>query len=178
MIKVSAQTVSKRLCEELAELRSALGLVISVGPKDGTDFHDWEGLMYGPENTPYSCGVFRFRIAIPESYPFEPPNVYFLTQIFHPNIAFNTWNNTSHTNLFCGSDEGFVSIAITEPDKWTPSNTITDVMACVVSLLFTPDDESPLNLEAMKLYASDKNAFSKKAKKLTAMFSRAEILSQ
>ncbi len=45
-----------------------------------------EAILLGGEDTPYKGGVFKLEIKIPHRYPFEPPHVRFLTQIYHPNI--------------------------------------------------------------------------------------------
>jgi ubiquitin-protein ligase len=34
----------------------------------------------------YSSGVFKFRVAIPESYPEYPPAVTFMSDMFHPLV--------------------------------------------------------------------------------------------
>ena len=39
--------------------------------------------MLGPQGTPYSDGVFKLEIAVPERYPFE---LRFVTPIYHPNV--------------------------------------------------------------------------------------------
>jgi peroxin-4 len=44
--------------------------------------------MQGPSETPYEGGVFQLAFAIPEQYPLLPPQVRFLTKIFHPNVHF------------------------------------------------------------------------------------------
>ncbi|XP_066316999.1 probable ubiquitin-conjugating enzyme E2 37 [Miscanthus floridulus] len=41
--------------------------------------------IQGPEGTVYAMGVFILKIQIPEWYPSEPPNVTFVTPIYHPN---------------------------------------------------------------------------------------------
>lgn len=39
--------------------------------------------------TPYTGGVFRVKLALGKDFPATPPKAYFLTKIFHPNVAPN-----------------------------------------------------------------------------------------
>lgn len=40
----------------------------------------------GPKGTVYEKGIFTLSVLIPPRYPFEPPQVRFLTPVHHPNI--------------------------------------------------------------------------------------------
>jgi ubiquitin-protein ligase len=42
--------------------------------------------IQGPEDTPYENGVFYLDVGIPERYPLDPPQVRFVTPVYHPNI--------------------------------------------------------------------------------------------
>lgn len=44
--------------------------------------------IQGPGETPYQGGVFQLAINVPEQYPLVPPQVRFVTKIFHPNVHF------------------------------------------------------------------------------------------
>lgn len=39
--------------------------------------------------TPYANGFFRVKLALGKDFPQGPPKAYFLTKIFHPNVAKN-----------------------------------------------------------------------------------------
>lgn len=39
--------------------------------------------------TPYVGGTFRVKLTLPKDFPLNPPKAYFLTKIFHPNVASN-----------------------------------------------------------------------------------------
>ena len=39
--------------------------------------------------TPYAGGVFRVKLVLSKNFPSEPPKGFFLTKIFHPNVASN-----------------------------------------------------------------------------------------
>lgn len=39
--------------------------------------------------TPYYGGVFKVKLALGKEFPQTPPKAFFLTKIFHPNVAAN-----------------------------------------------------------------------------------------
>lgn len=43
-------------------------------------------LLTGPPGTPYSEGLWRLQLKIPEDYPNSPPKATFRTRIWHPNV--------------------------------------------------------------------------------------------
>ena len=67
------------------------------------DMFNWKGYIFGPPDTPYENGKFKFSINLPQEYPFKPIKFKFETPMFHPNI----------------SDDGMVSIKWSR-DEWTP----------------------------------------------------------
>ena len=42
--------------------------------------------MSGPQDSPYEGGSFRLEMNFPSNYPHAPPNVTFVTPVYHPNI--------------------------------------------------------------------------------------------
>jgi ubiquitin-conjugating enzyme E2 S len=43
-------------------------------------------LLAGPTGTPYSQGLWRLHLKMPEDYPNSPPKATFRTRIWHPNV--------------------------------------------------------------------------------------------
>ena len=39
--------------------------------------------------TPYAGGIFKMKLVLGKNFPNEPPKGFFLTKIFHPNVAKN-----------------------------------------------------------------------------------------
>jgi len=79
-----------RLKKELHDVRGTLDSStagVCANPVDDKDLRVLHGCIRGPSDTPYDGGVFHVDIAIPPSYPFEPPKMRFSTKIWHPNIS-------------------------------------------------------------------------------------------
>ena len=71
--------------------------------------------LQGPVETPFEHGSFQLAIVVPDSYPLVPPNVRFVTRVFHPNVHFKVlpslpfrarlrpiYPRSPHVHLFCG----------------------------------------------------------------------------
>ena len=43
-------------------------------------------LLAGPQGTPYSQGLWRVHLKMPDDYPKSPPKATFKTRIWHPNV--------------------------------------------------------------------------------------------
>ena len=69
-------------------------------------------LITGPTGTPYSQGLWKLSLKIPESYPQAPPRATFRTRIWHPNVDENT---------------GSVCVDTLKKD-WQPNLTLRDVL--------------------------------------------------
>merc|ERR1711874_772815 len=66
--------------KEIAESGVQLELV-------NDDLTELAGTVAGPPDTPYSGGKYKLEIKIPDTYPFNPPKVRFITKIWHPNVS-------------------------------------------------------------------------------------------
>ncbi|XP_036926457.1 ubiquitin-conjugating enzyme E2 T isoform X2 [Sturnira hondurensis] len=77
--------------QRASRLRRELSLLASEPPPGITCWQEADqpqlrAQIIGGANTPYDKGVFTLEVVVPERYPFEPPQVRFLTPIYHPNI--------------------------------------------------------------------------------------------
>lgn len=81
----------RRLLKELSDIqKDAVDSGITVEPPNPADLTYMVGYVPGPPDTPYVGGTFKVEIKIPENYPFKPPSMKFLTQVWHPNISSQT----------------------------------------------------------------------------------------
>ena len=99
----------KRIQRELQELGRDPPANCSAGPV-GDDLFHWQATIMGPDDSPYSGGVFFLDIHFPADYPFKPPKVSFTTRIYHCNINSN----------------GGICLDILK-DQWSPALTISKV---------------------------------------------------
>jgi ubiquitin-protein ligase len=111
--------------------------------------------LHGPPDSLYEGGRFNIKICAPESYPIDPPKIYFLTPIYHPNI----------------DDDGHVCLDILK-DQWVPSFTFKALIWSLLSLLNDPQPNDALNFEAGKLWRSDKHAYEEKVKWYTKIYAK------
>ena len=77
--------VTKRILRELAYLQTDPHPSFEVFPcSDAVDL--WHLMLEETAQTPYEGGVFRLYIEFTKEYPNKPPNIRFITPIYHCNI--------------------------------------------------------------------------------------------
>jgi len=120
-----------RLNKELLELSKSKEKDILLHPINDNLFK-WRGLIKGPPETPFEEGWFQLDFQITENYPISPPKVRFVTKVFHPNIHFDT---------------GEICLDILNQSSWTPAWTLESVARAIITLLGSPNADSPLNCD-------------------------------
>lgn len=144
--------VIKQLAKELKSLDEtpSEGIKVSVNEDDfSTIYADIEG----PAGTPYENGVFRMKLILTRDFPHSPPKGYFLTKIFHPNIATKT---------------GEICVNTLKKD-WNPSLGLRHVLIVVRCLLIEPFPESALNETAGKMLLENYEEYARHARLYTGI---------
>jgi ubiquitin-conjugating enzyme E2 D/E len=142
----------KRINKEIEELEKDPPTNCSAGPIDDK-LVDWEATIIGPSESPYAGGIFKLTIHFGERYPFKPPKIKFITNIFHPNI--DAWGNICLDILNV---------------NWSPALTVTKLLLSISSLLTDPNPNDPLSKSAADLYLKDINEFNRKAREYTLLY--------
>ncbi|KAJ5658636.1 Ubiquitin-conjugating enzyme E2 [Penicillium longicatenatum] len=148
----------RRLAADHAALHSKLPPYYLLQPDDGhfaaaDDLSQVTILLTGPPGTPYSEGLWRLQLKIPEDYPNSPPKATFRTRIWHPNVEEMT---------------GAVCVDTLKRD-WQSKLTLRDVLITISCLLINPNPDSALNSSAGNLLREDYNVFAHQAKLMTSI---------
>eukprot|EP00270_Netrium_digitus_P004948 TRINITY_DN1643_c0_g1_i2.p1 TRINITY_DN1643_c0_g1~~TRINITY_DN1643_c0_g1_i2.p1 ORF type:complete len:137 (+),score=25.05 TRINITY_DN1643_c0_g1_i2:246-656(+) len=121
-----------RLFKELKEIQRDLKADSDIRLIcDESNIYRWKAHIKGPDDTPYEGGAFLLSFVIPEQYPLVPPQVRFVTKIFHPNVHFKT---------------GEICLDILKT-AWSPAWTLQSVCRAIIALLSHPEADSPLNCD-------------------------------
>jgi ubiquitin-conjugating enzyme E2 D/E len=146
---------SKRILNELKEMeneQSSKSHNCSAGPI-GNNIYKWFGNIIGPEDSPYSGGLFKLTIDFPKDYPFKPPIVRFDTPIYHPNI----------------NKYGVICLDILGTN-WSPALTITKVLLSISSLMTDPNPLDPMDKSIADVYLSNKELYKHNARNYTIKY--------
>jgi ubiquitin-protein ligase len=129
---MAGSAATKRIAKEIADVQSAAMRDAGIYYwYDDADMRKGQALIIGPPGTPYASCPLLFSVSFPADYPFQPPQVKFLTSDgatrFHPNLYV----------------EGKVCLSIlgtwTGP-KWSAVMNVSTVLSSIQSLL----EENPI----------------------------------
>merc|ERR1711998_155697 len=144
-----APNVIKKLLKDIHEFEKDKpeGITLEVNEENIADI---QASITGPESTPYEGGVFRVKLVLGPDFPQAAPRGYFLTKVFHPNIAPN----------------GDICVNTLKRD-WRPDTTLKKILMVIRCLMIEPGPDSALNEEAAVLMQEDFEAYSKRARLMT-----------
>lgn len=129
----------------------------------------------GPPDTLYEGGFFKASLSFPTDYPQMPPKLKFSSEMWHPNGK-NLY--IEYITNFIVYLDGTVCISILHPpgedkygyehsaERWLPVHTVETIMLSVISMLSSPNDESPANIEAAREYREYPERFRKKVQRI------------
>ncbi|RLN74373.1 hypothetical protein BBJ28_00019275, partial [Nothophytophthora sp. Chile5] len=126
------------------------------------------GTIQGPPATPYEGGLHKRRVLKQPAdwlrlcvllcgrYPFEPPQMRFITKIWHPNIS---------------SQTGAICLDILK-DQWSPALTIKTALLSIQALLSAAEPTDPQDAEVAKMYLHDQEQFLNTARFWTESYAK------
>ena len=136
----------RRLIRDLKKMQADPPSGISAAPT-GDDIMRWTAVIFGPQDTDWETGTFQLEVVFSEEFPTKPPEVKFLTRMFHPNIY----------------ADGKICLDILA-NQWSPIYDIGSILTSIQSLLCDPNPSSPANSEAAKLFNENRHEYNKRVK--------------
>ncbi|GAB4814970.1 hypothetical protein N2152v2_002016 [Parachlorella kessleri] len=134
----------------------------SAGLLDDSNLFEWAVTILGPPDTLYEGGFFNAILKFPKDYPQSPPDCRFTSEMWHPNVF----------------PDGRVCISILHPpgddqygyeqanERWSPVHSVESIVLSIISMLSSPNDESPANIDAAKQWREDKDGFKKRVARI------------
>ena len=148
----TAEAVAKRLQSELMSMmagstgsnrgRGGEGPSVSAFP-EGDSLLLWRATVEGPASSPYETLTYRLSLSFPNDYPYKAPLVKFETPCFHPNV----------------DGHGNICLDILK-EKWSAALSVRTILLSIQALVAEPNNESPLNVVAARLW-DDKEEYKK-----------------
>ncbi|CAG9770919.1 unnamed protein product [Ceutorhynchus assimilis] len=141
MANIAAQRIKREFkevirSEEVAKCAIKLDLV-------DNNYTELRGEIAGPPDTAYEGGNFVLEIKVPETYPFNPPKVRFITKIWHPNIS---------------SVTGAICLDILK-DQWAAAMTLRTVLLSLQALLSAAEPDDPQDAVVARQYKENVEMF-------------------
>ncbi|XP_013189427.1 ubiquitin-conjugating enzyme E2-22 kDa isoform X2 [Amyelois transitella] len=155
-IQIMANIASKRVEREIKEVMKSEELAngsIKIELANNT-WTELKGEISGPPDTPYEGGTFLLEIKVPETYPFNPPKIRFVTKIWHPNVS---------------SVTGAICLDILK-DQWAAALTLRTVLLSIQALLSAAEPNDPQDAVVAKQYLGNPQLFQMTARHWTNIY--------
>ncbi|KRT84109.1 Ubiquitin-conjugating enzyme [Oryctes borbonicus] len=152
MANIAAQRI-KREFKEVIKSEEVAKCAIKVELVND-NYTELKGEIAGPPDTPYEGGNFVLEIRVPETYPFNPPKVRFITRIWHPNIS---------------SVTGAICLDILK-DQWAAAMTLRTVLLSLQALLSAAEPDDPQDAVVAKQFKENIDMFQMTARHWTNVY--------
>ena len=139
-----------RIKNEFRELinRPIANLGCTFGLFNEDDFYRWRVTFLGPKDSLYKGGMFYLELKFPKDYPNNPPQINFLSPIFHPNVC--PYKNS--LGLVC---HNFIK-------NWNPSYTVGFILTKLYALFYQVNPESAFDKEIANEYLFNRPLYESK----------------
>ena len=121
----------------LTDIRCGIALI------NEDDFLHWEGMIQGPEDTPYRGAFLYFTIDFPDNYPEKAPDFRFTNKnMYHLNVK---------------PSNGHVCISIL--NNWDKNTKIRQIIYAIFLILYKQNPADAYDDDKAKLYKENREEF-------------------
>ncbi len=158
MIDQNKLSAMKRVRDEYQDIYAnpLLNIGAQVGLPNKNNIMEWRCTMTGPSDSPFAHGLFFLKIKFPNNYPQKPPEVCFLTPIYHLNV-----NHKAHQS------EPLGHVCISTLNWWNPKNNIREVLNDIFALFYLSNPDSPYGVDRANEFRANKKLYDEKCKFFT-----------
>jgi ubiquitin-protein ligase len=123
--------------------------LLDKSPFDIDDAKSNENIIIGrilPESDIYKEGAYQIEIKLTANFPIDPPEVRFLTPIYHPNVGKDgKILNMIFLLIHIGFLGKFCHDILKKTAKWKADNSLVDVIKAIVEHIDHPDIDYSLS---------------------------------
>ena len=164
MLNLQKIQAMKRIKKEYHETRERLfpNTSMTIGLPDEDNIFKWRIVFAGPKDSLYKGGIYEMYVDFPDDYPTHPPEVVFITPIYHLNINPYKSNNPK--------DEPLGHVSISTLYWWKPEYTMEELLINIYCLLYFPNPDSPYGLDRANEFKTNRQLYEDKIKYFTKKY--------
>ena len=137
---------------------------VCVGLPNPNNMYEWRCTMIGPSDTSFSGGLFYLKIKFPQNYPNSPPEVLFVTPIYHVNV-----NHINNPQCPLGH------ICLSTLNFWNSEYRMREVLTNIFALFYLGNPDSPFGIDRQKEMKDNPALFEEKIKYFTQKYASPNI---
>ena len=169
---------SELLKKELEDMQSQpnVSTGCTVGLFNKNNIYNWKVSLLGAKDTPYAGGIFFIKISFPKDFPKNPPQINFITPIYHLNVC-PFKNKINHIEISHIETLGYLRENFN--GKWNDKITVREMLTKLYSIFYLQYINVAYDTQRAKEYLENRALFDTKAKFYTnkyANFSKEMII--
>jgi len=157
---------NNKLKKEYEDLQSNPNASIgcTVGLFDKNDLFNWKVSLLGPKDSFYSGGIFFLKLRFPKDYPNNPPQIYFLTPIYHLNVC--PFKNTDEKETLGTIYENLFNYEINKDNNIT----VKEILTKLYAIFYVQKENYFYGIDRKNEYENNKPLFELKARYFTRLY--------
>ena len=153
-------------CKELNQNPLA-NIGLTVGLAEETNIFEWFITLIGPKDSIYKGGMFWLKVKFPENYPESPPQILFITPIYHLNVNSSSKSGIPLGTIYCNS-----------LNYWKNYYTIKKVIPEIFVLLYKNNPDCGYDIERNEEFQNNRKLFEENARFFTKKYANQMVCSE
>ena len=129
------------------------------------DYYNWKISLFGPKDSIYAGGLFFLKLSFPKDYPNNPPQINFLTPIYHLNVCPIKGTKLKETL-------GHVKENIIIFSKY--NLTVKEILTKLYAIFYVHNPTTPYLSERASEYRKNRVLFELKAQYFTKLYANSD----